>query len=129
MTPCIEWKKSLFHDGYGQAYENGEHWRAHRLAWTKAHGPIPKGMMVLHTCDNRKCYNVDHLFLGTTTDNMRDMIRKGRRGIVKLTPDDVREIKAALGRGETGTSIAKRHGITFQQVSMIKLGKVWTRVQ
>src|SRR6185436_8652420 len=49
------------------------------IAWTEANGPIPNGMQVLHRCDNPPCVNPAHLFLGTQTDNMRDMTAKGRR--------------------------------------------------
>ena len=50
----------------------------HRLAWIEAHGPIPDGLFVLHQCDNPSCFEVEHLFLGTHAENMRDMATKRR---------------------------------------------------
>lgn len=60
---------------------------AHRYSWFLANGPIPTGMYVLHTCDDRACVNPAHLFIGTQRDNIRDMIAKGRaRGRRALPP-------------------------------------------
>ena len=51
---------------------------SHRYAWELWEGPIPNGMNVLHRCDNRRCCNPAHLFLGTQQENMLDMYAKGR---------------------------------------------------
>lgn len=53
---------------------------ANRFVWELVNGPIPDGMLVLHKCDNGKCVNPDHLFLGTAQDNMDDKVAKGRQG-------------------------------------------------
>lgn len=81
MTPCILAVGSTIVGGYVQVYEPTDQrmYLAHRLAWIKAHGPIPKGMFVCHRCDTPACRNVEHLFLGTHAGNMADMVRKGRQ--------------------------------------------------
>lgn len=79
---CWEFAGAKSHKGYGQL----PIWRdgrsiprsAHRLSWELANGPIPAGMSVLHRCDNPPCVRPDHLFLGTQSDNMQDMVAKGR---------------------------------------------------
>ena len=77
VSKCIEWTGAR-DPNYGNRKVDGVMWKAHRYAWAEANGPIPDGMMVLHSCDNPPCVNVDHLFLGTNMDNLRDASRKGR---------------------------------------------------
>lgn len=78
---CAEWQGSLS-KGYGQLWilkkDGTRHrWVASRLAWALHTGETPE-LDVCHTCDNRKCVNVEHLFLGTNDDNISDKIAKGR---------------------------------------------------
>ena len=77
-TACIEWTGCILRNGYGQLEIKGKKWLAHRWAWTQAHGPIPEGLCVCHTCDVRHCINPEHLFLGTHADNAHDRDAKGR---------------------------------------------------
>lgn len=60
---------------------------AHRVAWMFTYGDIPENMQICHHCDNGKCVNPKHLFLGTQLDNMRDMIKKGRK-VTRVGEDD-----------------------------------------
>lgn len=77
-TGCHEWIAGLFKSRYGQFRYKDKKWRAHRFSYLLYKGELPKGLCVLHTCDNRKCVNPGHLFLGTHQDNMTDMVSKGR---------------------------------------------------
>ncbi len=74
---CWEWEGS-FHGNYGIAYIQNKKVGAHRLSWMLHKGPIPKGLWVLHKCDNTSCIRPSHLFLGDNDDNMADMLLKGR---------------------------------------------------
>lgn len=90
------WDKALNKKGYGKRKYKGKDWKAHRAAWDEEIGPIPDGMFVLHKCDNPSCVNVNHLFLGTNYDNIKDMINKRRDnffGAKKLNKDQVKEIR------------------------------------
>lgn len=92
-TGCWNWTGSLFNGGYGRisgwlvkpnGVEKVREMLAHRASWIIHNGDIPKGegvhgTVVLHKCDNRACINPDHLMLGTQSDNVKDMIAKGRK--------------------------------------------------
>lgn len=78
MTGCIEWQAGIASNGYGKVRYNDITTSPHRLVWKLTHGDIPTSLYVLHSCDNRKCLNIDHLFVGSHSDNMQDMRKKGR---------------------------------------------------
>lgn len=133
---CIEWTGSCDRKGYGQLRIGGKLIKAHRYAVEREIGPIPSGMVVMHTCDNPKCVNVDHLQVGTQTDNVRDMDAKGRRvnnqcrGMAsynaKITDDDVKAIRSDKRRQ---VDIAASYGIAQTVVSKIKLYQAWSHVK
>ena len=81
---CWLWTGTINHK-YGAIRIAYRAWRAHRVAWVIANGNIPKGMNVLHRCDNPPCVNPKHLFLGSQRDNLIDCIRKGRNPYVLRT--------------------------------------------
>lgn len=128
---CWEWTAGRMGRGYGAIKHGGRMRSAHRVMWELANGPIPKGLFVLHRCDNPLCVRPDHLFLGTQADNMRDCAVKGRtsrnerHGRSKLLPDQVREIRARQSNGETHASIASRFGVSEGCIDRIINGKNW----
>src|SRR3990167_1420793 len=75
---CWPWRGNIATHGYGRVWWEGRRWRVHRLAYVLTYGSIPCGMCVLHRCDARACVNPQHLWLGTTVENTRDMMVKGR---------------------------------------------------
>ena len=97
---CWEWQGARLPSGYGRYDAPGKiPWTAHRFAWTDRNGPIPPGMLVCHRCDNPPCVRLDHLFLGTTKDNARDMSSKGRGPGQKVSRQQSDEICALYVSG------------------------------
>jgi hypothetical protein len=123
-TPCIEHTGYCSPKGYGTLTRKGQFWLAHRWAWTQVHGEIPDGLFVLHKCDNPPCVNIEHLFLGTNDDNMKDMVAKGRSKDCgsprKLTEAQVEEIRHAEG---SQYEIAARYGVSPPYVYQLRAGK------
>jgi HNH endonuclease len=79
QSGCLVWQASTNTQGYGQLNLGGKVHGAHRLAWIARHGPIRRGLYVCHRCDNPRCCNPAHMFLGTHVENMADRRVKNRR--------------------------------------------------
>jgi hypothetical protein len=82
---CHEWQGYVAPLGYGFVSYRSRSRVVHRLLWVLMNGPVPKKMDVCHTCDNRKCANIDHRWLGTRQQNLKDASSKGRVHCQKKT--------------------------------------------
>lgn len=135
-SDCIQFTGCLNDDGYGRINRDGKLVFVHREVWAQFNGDIPSGMCVMHACDNPACVNINHLSLGTHTDNMRDMAAKGRKAIfigsnshvAKLDEQKVSQIKAMLRNGMKHYEIAKIFGVTRPNISYISRGVIWKSV-
>jgi hypothetical protein len=72
---CWEWTGPVNDSGYGRV---GGKARAHRTSYEMHKGPVPPGLFVLHTCDNKTCVNPSHLYVGTKSDNAKDAWARGQ---------------------------------------------------
>lgn len=131
---CWEWEKSLTDKGYGSVRFNGHPQTAHRVSWKLTYGEIKDGLWVLHKCDNRKCVNPNHLFLGTALDNNRDRAQKGRSAtahgenchFAKLTSNQVREIRRRASIREVPQSkLAIEYGVSLTHIERIVNYRAW----
>lgn len=133
---CWEWQGAIVL-GYGHFRCGSKNAKAHRAAWELVHGPIPKGRMVLHHCDNRRCVNVEtHLYVGDARDNQRDVYARGREnpprgerhGAHRLTEADVRFIRSDEGKQYTGRALAARFGVAPPAISNVRRERTWRHV-
>lgn len=116
---CVEWQRGTTSKGYGVVAHNR---RTHRVAYELAKGPIPSGGHVLHRCDNRRCVNPEHLFLGTNEDNIADKVAKDRAS-KRLTRERAQEVIEMVRSGMTQRCVALAAGITQGTVSRLVRGE------
>jgi hypothetical protein len=136
-TDCLIWPKGKTGKGYGEVYLCGVAMPAHRLVYWIYFGPIPKGMWVLHKCDNPPCVNPNHLFLGTPKDNSVDAWTKGRlvppptgpgelNPRARLSASQVLEIRRRYSAGGVlQEELAKEFGVTPITISKITTRTNW----
>ncbi len=154
VDDCWEWQAATEkRNGYGKFGVGPNGWdRAHRVSWRLHHGGIPGGKFVLHTCDNSKCVNPRHLYLGTKKDNAQDRERRGRgnhatgerhgrythpgqtkgekNGRSKLTEKQVAVLlHGYFKQGTSKAELARRYGVSDVTVGHIVSGKLWPHVE
>ena len=135
---CWLWTASTITGGYGQigrGRAGAGNELAHRLSYAINVGPIPEGLVVMHSCDNKLCVNPAHLSVGTQKENVADMDAKGRGRRVglrgtdspssKLTWTKVRRIRNAYERGALQVDLAEKFGVGQPCISSIVRGATW----
>lgn len=116
---------------YGRIQVNGKATLTHRLSWAIAYGPLNDEEKVIHKCDNPPCVRPTHLTKGTHSENMKDMVAKGRNIVPskKLAPTQVLEIRKLAKAGFTYVKIGHRFGIDRSQICRIVNRVYWTSVK
>ena len=131
---CWVWRGARSTSGYGSAWYEGVPYAAHRLAWTLTNGKIDGKVVLRHCCDNPRCVNPSHLVPGTQLDNVRDMIDKGRKVVVrgervatsKLTNEQVVVLRKARSAGMSLDDLSILVGMTRLNVYHAIKGKSYT---
>jgi len=124
---CWEWKASVFNSGYGRfSPTRDKSVLAHRWSYSNFIGEIPEKSFVCHSCDNKKCVNPKHLFIGSPKTNMQDKVIKNRQAKgeqirkLKLNKEQAKEI---LLSNSTITELAKEYNVSYGVVWGIKRNK------
>ena len=133
---CWEWHGAKLNArGYGRFLYEGKNRLAHRVSYA-LHKGDPEGWMVLHRCNNPKCVNPGHLYLGDQFDNMRDRKAAGwkaatgeENGHAKLTEHSVRNIRAMYALGvANGVELSLLFGVSNFAIYQILNRKVWKHI-
>lgn len=131
---CWLWTGAMVNaTGYGTIGFAGRSHGAHRASYMAFVGEIPPGLLVCHKCDTPACVNPAHLFLGTVTDNARDMVAKGRKPIMAgsrhpgaiLVEANIPVIRRLIADGLGNKEIGVRFGVTADVVNAIRAGRSW----
>lgn len=143
---CWEWQAYVDKYGYGR-FAYGKDVLCNRVVWVLIHGAIPDGLHILHTCDNPRCVNPNHLFTGTAKQNAEDRERKGRgghnknhargngisgeqHGMCKLTDRQVLEIRHRYATESiTQTALGGEYQVSGNLVSRIVTKKHRANIQ
>lgn len=135
---CWPFIGAISSGGYGNVQFEGKVQGSNIVAWTIAHGPVPKHPdpkqtnCVLHRCDHRPCCNEAHLFIGTKDENAKDMAKKGRHarhrlGAQKFTPETAVEAFNLVMSGHGKREVAKQFGVSHKTVQALSSGAIWSR--
>jgi len=137
--PCKEHEVCANRQGYGVVRHDGKTQLLHRLVYCQANSlsiADIKNKVIRHTCDNARCIEPTHLLIGSQLDNVQDMICRGRNSppphrsgglhtMSKLTFAEVRAIRAEYQSGARQIDLARKFGVSAQNISLIVKNKIW----
>lgn len=127
---CWTWIGAKNRRGYGKlSFRKNKTMPAHRASYILFKGDIPSGMLVCHSCDNPPCVKPAHLWLGTISDNVCDMIKKNRSPNQKLTTEMVIDIRNKFENGYTQKKLQEVFNISNGIISQIVNRKIWKHVK
>jgi len=126
-TNCWVWQRSVYSGGYGAIGDDGRIKLAHRVAYESLVGPIPPDTQVLHSCDNRRCINPEHLRLGTNDDNVKDALARSRYVGRRLSIEDVLYIRENP-MGISQSKLADKFEVSPSQIRRILNRKQWRHI-
>ena len=120
---CWIWKAGLTSEGYGEIWINGRVRKAAICAWELEYKKsFPKGKMACHTCNNPSCVRPDHIYVGDNSTNMLDAVEAGTHNTVKLTWEQVKEIRSSsLSRRK----LAIEYGVSISNIRHILQHNTW----
>lgn len=139
---CWEYLGTKTKGGYGLISDSSNGRKhtvlAHRAVFIALNGPVPEGLIVMHTCDNRACINPEHLAAGTQKENIADMMRKHRaptstlpgemNGNAKLDSAGVLDIRKRISNGERIINIASEYGVSAAYLYALKRREKWKHI-
>lgn len=128
LGACSVWTGSSDSSGYGHIWIAGRgNVKAHRFAWELETGEIPQDL-VCHKCDFRRCVRFSHLFEGDHQANSDDKIAKGRFRSATLTAEQVLEIRAKYGLGNSLASLGRAYHVSISCIHRIVTRKGWKHI-
>jgi hypothetical protein len=128
---CWPWTRAIDEYGYGTLSLGDHKVKAHRFAYFATHQDANPALNVCHSCDNPRCCNPAHLWLGTQSENNHDKVIKGRHPdgfvgpTIKLNTDQLNEI---LESKESTRSLARKFGVHDTTIHRIRSGERWSHV-
>lgn len=135
QTGCWIWLGATLPNGYPSMRKNKIHILAYRYSYELKYGQIPLGMNACHKCDTPMCVNPDHIFIGSQSDNIRDMVLKKRNRTgenaswSKLKQCQVNDIRKEYGEGNIShRKLAERYNVSYSAIRLIVLNKNWRTI-